>query len=46
MKWLYVAVGVWDLKNLTGVLVKNVEKTEKNSDGEVWEKGSKKPKDL
>ena len=45
-KWLYVAVGVWDLKNLTKVLVKNVEKAEKDSKGEAWGKCPRKLKAL
>ena len=34
-KGLYVAVGVWDLKNRTRVLAKNVELVEEDKEGEV-----------
>ena len=34
-KGLYVAVDVWDLKNRTRVLAKNVELIEEDREGEV-----------
>ena len=41
---MYIAVHVWDLKNLTRVLVKNVEKIQEDSEGEASGKCSWKSK--
>ena len=39
-------LGVWDLKNLTRVLVKNVEKAQEDNEDKAYEKCLRKPQGL